>query len=480
MTHAAIILSVRTFRPWRASEYPAGLRFAALVLPALLLAALIALDYFVLGRLLPPGESQLVEFAIGLAGVVTFSLVMFGRLSELHAAQREQSEHLARLAEALEGKRQQLQALNAAGMSLSAELASETVLQKVADLARDVANARYAALGVFDGGGEVVQFLTAGLSPEERARIGELPRGRGILGLLQREKRPLRLRDLAAHPAAVGFPANHPPMRSFVGVPIVSRGRSLGNLYLTEKRGVDEFTADDEEALLTLAAQAAIAIENARLYEQVERMTILEERHRIGMDLHDGAIQSLYGLGLLIEDAAERIATAPEEARRDLARAVDRLNAGIADLRSYVIGLRPIRGSDRPLTESLPTLAEQVGANALLTVRVDVDPKAEPRLGPFAREAVYYIAADALGNVARHARARRADVRLAAEDARVVLEIRDDGVGFEAGRAVEGLGLRNMRERAFSVGGLLHVESEPGQGTRVRLEVPVESEAAAP
>lgn len=442
------------------------------MLPALLLGVLIALDYFVLERLLPAGEAHLVEYAIGVAGVITFSAVMFGRLSELYARQREQSERLARLADALEGKRQQLQALNTAGMTLSAELASETVLQKVADVARDVANARYAALGVFNEEGEVVQFLTAGISPEERARIGDLPKGRGILGLLQRERRPLRLRELRAHTASVGFPPNHPPMRSFLGVPIASRGRSLGNLYLTEKRGAEEFTADDEEALLTLAAQAAIAIENARLYEQSERVTILEERQRIGMDLHDGAIQSLYGLGLLIEDAAERIGTAPEDVRRDLWRAVDRLNAAIADLRSYVLGLRPIHGSDRPLTESLPTLAQQVGTNALLAVTVEIDPRAEEMLEPSTREAVFYIAADALANVARHARAHRADVHLAAHDSRIVLEIVDDGVGFVTGEAAGGLGLRNMRERAFLVGGRLDVESAPGSGTRVRFEVP--------
>ncbi|MEK7861663.1 MAG: GAF domain-containing protein, partial [Chloroflexota bacterium] len=173
------------------------------------------------------------------------------------------------------------------------------VLQRVADQARLVANAKYAALGVFDADGVLEAFTTSGIGAEERARIGALPRGRGLLGHLQRERRPIRLRDLATHPSSVGFPKDHPPMRSFAGTPILLRGEPLGNLYLTEKQGADEFTQDDLEALATLAAQAAIAIENARLYEQVERVSVLEERQRIRMDLHDGVMQSLYGVSLL-------------------------------------------------------------------------------------------------------------------------------------------------------------------------------------
>src|SRR2546428_4316142 len=215
-------------------------------------------------------------------------------------------------------------------------------------------------------------------------------------------------------------------MHSFLGTPILWRGRALGNLYLTEKQGGAEFTSDDEAAVQTLAAQAAIAIENARLYEQAERVSVLEERHRIGMDLHDGAIQSLYALGLLLEDAAARIEREPGGARQAVERGVDRLNAAIADLRSYVLGLRPVRGSDRPLTESLPTLAEQARTNALLEVDVAVSPEAVAALDGAGGEATFYIAADALGNVARHARAKRAALRLFLDDAHIVLEVSDD------------------------------------------------------
>jgi len=323
----------------------------------------------------------------------------------------------------------------------------------VVDQARDIASAKYAALGVFDQTGTVEQFITSGITPEERALIGPLPHGLGLLGLLQREPHALRLRDIKEHPASVGFPPNHPPMRSFLGTPILWRGKALGNLYLTEKQGVAEFTGEDEQAVATLAAQAAIAIENARLYGQAERVSVLEERHRIGMDLHDGAIQSLYGLGLLLEDAAARMEREPVPAREVVLRAVDRLNVAIADLRSYVLGLRPVRGSDRPLTESLATLAEQTRSNALLDVDVAVSEVAAAALDGVGREAAFYIAADALGNIARHARAQRASLRLSLEDSNVTLEIVDNGVGFDYARATEGHGLRNMRERAFAVGG---------------------------
>jgi signal transduction histidine kinase len=445
--------------------YPARLIAAALVLPVLLLGGLVALDYWVLEPSLSPGLGHIMLLAIGAAGVFTFTVVILARLGELQEAELAQS--------------RRLQGLNEAGLALSAELDTETLLHKIAELARVVGDATYAALGTFDDKGAVTRFYTSGISEAEHARIGHLPVGKGILGLLPRAGRPIRLRDLRDHPASVGFPANHPPMRSFLGVPIRWRGESLGNLYLTEKRGAAEFTAEDEEALLALAAQAAIAIENARLYAQTSQMSTLEERHRIGMDLHDGAIQSLYGLALQLELASEQVDSAPEEAKERLGRTVDRLNAAIADLRNYVLGLRPIRGSDRPLSESLPTLASQIATNALLDVNVSVEPTAEAGLDAAGREAVFYVAADALGNVARHARARRVALSLRRDGGAIILEIADDGVGYDTTTSVGGLGLRNMRERAFNAGARLDVTSAPGAGTRLQMRIPTRTTVVA-
>jgi signal transduction histidine kinase len=269
-------------------------------------------------------------------------------------------------------------------------------------------------------------------------------------------------------------------MGSFLGVPILWRGRSVGNLYFTEKIGAAEFTGEDEEAIITLAAQAAIAIENARLYEQVGRISVLEERQRIGMDLHDGAMQSLYGVGLLLEDSADRLPPEARSARPPIERAVQLLNGTIADMRRYVMGLRPIRGAERPLAESLPTLASQIGDQARLHVTVEVDPDAERDLDPEQREAAFYVAADALTNVARHARATNAHIRLWRADGSAVLEVTDDGTGFDPATRVPGLGLRNMRERAFVAGGRLNVGSAPGRGTIIRLQLPVERSEVRP
>ena len=456
--------------------YSRRLRAAALVLPALLIVALVALDYFLVERVFPTGLSHIVTAIVGVAGVLAFSTAIFNQLAHLQRRDRDNAERLEALAAALDQKRTQLQAVNTAGLALTSELDRAEVLQRVADQARLVANAQYAALGVFDELGVVETFTTSGISDQERERIGPLPRGRGLLGHLRDEPKPLRLRDLHDHPASVGFPKDHPPMTSFIGTPILLRGEPLGNLYLTNKLGAEEFTEDDAEALETLAAQAAIAIENARLYEQAERVSVLEERQRIRMDLHDGVMQSLYGIGLLLEDVADRLASEPEDSKAQLLRAVDRLNAAIADLRGYVLGLKPVEASDQPLVESLALLAEQARSNALIDVQIDVSADAAGALDRGRREAAYYIAADALGNIARHARARRASVQLFRHDAKVVLEIGDDGVGFSMDAAGRGHGLHNMRERAFAVGGTMSVTSSPGAGARVRLELPAEEE----
>ncbi len=167
--------------------------------------------------------------------------------------------------------REQLAALVEAGMTLTAERSLESVLERIAEVACRLLGARYGALGVLDEKGALGRFITAGIDEETKARIGPLPVGKGILGVLAQEAKPLRLRDLTLDPRAHGFPANHPPMHSFLGVPIISKGRVFGNLYLTEKQGAEEFSKEDERLAVTLAAQAAIAIENASLYEELRR-----------------------------------------------------------------------------------------------------------------------------------------------------------------------------------------------------------------
>src|SRR5215211_3882597 len=171
-------------------------------------------------------------------------------------------------AAAMIGQGDRTERLLEAGLALSSELSLPVILQRIVDLAVDLTGARYGALGVLGRDGTITQFITAGVTEEQRAAIGHLPVGRGILGVLIEEATPLRLRDIAADPRSVGLPPNHPPMRSFLGAPVSARGLVFGNLYLTEKQDAAAFTDQDERALVMLAGQAGVAIENARLFEE--------------------------------------------------------------------------------------------------------------------------------------------------------------------------------------------------------------------
>src|ERR1700674_3270146 len=160
-----------------------------------------------------------------------------------------------------------IRALAESGISLTSELSLRAVLQMVVDVARDNVGSRYAALSVLTKDGSIEQFISSGITDEERIAIGHIPFGKGLLGVLLHEGATLRLEDISADPRSVGFPPNHPPMKSLVGVPVVWRGKIIGNLYLTEKMGAPAFNARDQELLRLLATQAAVAITNARLYE---------------------------------------------------------------------------------------------------------------------------------------------------------------------------------------------------------------------
>ncbi len=199
---------------------------------------------------------------------------------------------------------ERLRILVHAGIALNSELSLDALLQRLVETAAELTGARYAALGVIDRAGQSLErFFTAGIDEETRSAIGDVPSGRGILGVLIREARPLRLRDIAEDPRSVGFPRNHPPMRSFLGVPIVLRGVAYGNLYLTEKAEGAEFSAADEELTQLLAAQAAVAIENARLYESSTRwLRQLESLNEIG-----NALASEVELGPLLDLVARRM-----------------------------------------------------------------------------------------------------------------------------------------------------------------------------
>jgi signal transduction histidine kinase len=526
-----------------------------------------------------------------------------------------------------------------AGLALSSQRSLDAVLQRIVELAVGVTDASYGALGVLGPDGQIEEFITTGITSEQRHAIGRLPVGRGVLGVLIREPHPLRLPDVSRHPSSIGFPPNHPPMKSFLGAPVTAKGKVFGNLYLTEKQGAEEFDEEDERSLLVLATQAGVAIENARLYEEAQkrerrldavreiaagilqqddlqevltlvarrarelagadlatiaipevgaerlaltvaegmhaerllgmsfgveesvsgevmrtdrpvilddasadqrtyppmirtgeigpamfvplssagrafgtlavanqrggrpfanedlalvetfarqasvalefarvqgelrRLAVLDDRERIAKELHDGAIQSLFAVGMGLQVAAQLSGDADLEKR--LEGAAEEIDRVIRDLRNYIFGLRPGILADRQLHQALRHLAEEFEGRSGVTTAVEIDSEVAAELASRAGDVVQ-LAREALSNIERHAAATTCRLSLSRLDGTAVLEIDDDGRGFEtAHQPGSGQGLRNLRERAASLGGELRIESTPGQGTTVRVDIPL-------
>lgn len=534
-----------------------------------------------------------------------------------------------------------IRALVEASVSLTSELSLDNVLQKVVEVAREQIGARYAALSVLNSEGEIGQFITSGVTEEQREAIGHIPYGKGLLGVLLHEGASLRMEHMGKDPRSVGFPPNHPPMDSLLGLPVVAQGQIVGNLYLTEKPG--GFDERDEELLRLLSAQAAVAITNASLYEaerqragewkalfdlsreiafsadltellesvikratlllgadlgvvllrvpdetklaiaaqwgaqlplpagllqvpaegiiqhvletgesaividrrtdermrgrslefldqeglrssievplkgkdsvlgifivgnrakvryseqqaelletfanlsalaietrelydKLESLARLEERDRIGMDLHDGVIQSIYAVGLHLEDVADRLPGAAEELKPDVERAMDDLNKVIKDIRSYIFDLRPQLSHVDDLPQALSQLVEQFRVNTLTTIVLDIETPFEGAGGEAEAMALFHIAQEALNNVSKHSKATAVSVRLSGSP--VTLEVADNGTGFDVetvGQTGSHNGLRNMRDRARSIGAELTYDSAVGKGTTIKVRLP--------
>jgi signal transduction histidine kinase len=542
-----------------------------------------------------------------------------------------------------------LAALHRASLELVGNLSLETVLERIVQMAREQAGARYAALGVVDDQGELEKFIPVGMTKEEIERMPHPPVGRGLLGIMREERRTVRLPEIGADLRSVGFPPGHPEMHSFLGVPILSGDKLLGQLYLTDKINYHEFTGQDERVIETLAAYAAIAISNARLYEELlqrdgelcqsnedlellndvataltssrnvedildktldlvmnyleveageiflleenehelrlalhrgdfedgfshldrfrvgqgfvgmvaasgkmlvstnlreemrylrpavidagfqsiaciplsaggnvvgvmaaatrrdrslderelnlltaigtwagmtienarlnrqsRRLAVLEERDRIGMDLHDGIIQSIYGVGLALDYARIALEEDPALTRSKIEESIAALNATIKDIRSYILDLRPRQFHGDDLKQGLQRLVNEFESNCL-TRAILVGP--EDGLVDFPAPhstALFHICQEALANIARHARAQHAEVHLWTSRDRVLLEISDDGRGFDISktRTSIGHGLMNMQARARKVGGDVEITSAPGEGTTLLAWVP--------
>jgi signal transduction histidine kinase len=370
----------------------------------------------------------------------------------------------------------QLAALDQAVRGIGGVLDVGRVLQLIVDRVRDLVSSRYAALGIVDEHGAIERFITSGISDEDRRRIGDLPRGRGLLGLIIRENRTYRIRDIAEHPERFGFPPNHPPMRSFLGTPITTQRATVGRLYLTDKLGAPEFSEHDQRLVEMFALHAGIAIENARLHDQVRRLAVVDERDRISRDLHDSAIQAIYAQTLALDDVPELIDEDPEEARRRVDEGIEALHAVIRDIRNFIFGLRPVLLESGSIGAGLRHLATELHRNGGVEVAVEIaDPSAA--LDELPLEVVAELLAvvrEGLSNIARHAAATRATIALATSDGAIRLELADDGRGFRAdeqpGRGHHGLA--NMRARIAALDGTCEVRSTPTLGTRIIIMLP--------
>lgn len=540
-------------------------------------------------------------------------------------------------------------ALHRASIELVSDLSHEPLLERIVQMAREQAGARYAALGVLDEKGKLERFIPIGMEPEEVHQMAHPPIGIGLIGAILKERHTIRVADIELDPRSSGFPPNHPSMTSFLGVPILLGNQLLGQIYLTDKIDYPEFTPDDEQVIETLAAYAAVAIsnarlveslreheraltqrnndlallndvgealansmdlneilektlervmsyleveageiflleedgslhqtmhrgeageafwsrdqfesgegfigivaesgrplvtttlqhdtrflrpavveagfrcmaciplvarsgvigvislvtrgerhldqremslltalgtwagiavENARLQQQTRRLAVLEERERIGMDMHDGIIQSIYAVGLALDYARIAIDEDPLEAHEKLEQAIEGLNRTIRDIRSYILDLRPRQFRGEDLMEGLQHLADEFRANTRMEIVVNGPDNGQLVLSTIHATALFHICQEALANVAKHAQAHNAVIDLWTAPGRVLLEISDDGQGFDLRKMSVSLGhgLSNMHTRAQKVGGDVEITSEPGKGTTVLAWVPL-------
>ncbi len=357
-------------------------------------------------------------------------------------------------------------------LAAAAERRSERVLRLVVDAARDLVGARYAAIGVPDGAGGFATFLTAGIDAATWRAIGTLPRQHGLLGSVLHDAATVRVGDIRADPRFAGWPAAHPDMGAFLGVPIAAGGEVLAELYLTDREDGAMFTLADQRLVETLAAHAALALANAQRLERTRELAVVQERTRLARDLHDSLTQTLFGITLAAESAARLAADVDPRLAAQIARLRALGAAARDDMRVLVDTLRPVDVDREGLAAALRKRVELIGR--VHDVPVGVEVAGDPRVPPAVARELLYVANEALTNALRHGEPTRVDVRLSQEGDVVRLCVDDDGRGFDLAatrRSSRRLGLTSMQERADAVGGTLAIRTAPGAGTRVCVDV---------
>ena len=541
-------------------------------------------------------------------------------------------------------------ALHEASLELVREISIDTLLEKIASIAMEQSNASFAAVGILDAEGQLEKFIPMGMHREEIDQISHPPVGKGLIGELMHTKESIRVANIKSDPRSSGFPAFHPKMTSFLGVPIYQGQQQLGQLYLTDKHGGTEFTEEDQRIIEMLAAYAAVSISNARLYKEMmtrdraltrrnenlalldqlastlatstdidqildsgltqlmdylrlevgeiflrledsknlqlshhrgegvenlwkrsmyaigestigrtalnglpvvlnlteyeyadlnpdakvqgihqlavlpmigrrgvvgvlcvgachpqplddlevqfvqaisawmataienvnlsesgKRLAVLEERDRFGMDLHDGIIQSIYAVGLTLEHARLLITEDPAQSTSRIDQAIKDLNHTIRDIRAYILDLRPRQLNNENLMQGIQRLVQEFRANTLIDVVVQGNEEDLFNLPETQAVALFHICQESLANIAKHAKAHRVEIVVWKTQDRALLEVQDDGRGFDLNKVKQtiGHGLSNMETRANNVGGAVDISSEPGNGTSVLAWVPM-------
>ncbi|MFI8964853.1 GAF domain-containing sensor histidine kinase [Streptomyces sp. NPDC053493] len=371
-----------------------------------------------------------------------------------------------------------LAAVSSALLAMNRQMEVRDVLKTIVASARELLDAEYAALGVPDDHGGFAQFVVDGVTDEQWRAIGPLPRQHGILAAMLHKAEPERLADVREDPRFEGWPAAHPDMSDFLGLPVRDGDEILAALFLANKRCPKPsascgFTAEDEELLRLLAQHAAIALTNARLYERSRELTIAEERSRLAHELHDAVSQKLFSLRLTAQAAAALVDRDPARAKGELQQVAELAAEAADELRAAVVELRPAALDEDGLVHTLRTQIQVL--DRAHTARVTFDSPGIRALPAAQEEAVLRVAQEALHNALRHSGAQHVTVTLARSGQGARLTVADDGKGFDPAtvrRAGRHLGLVSMRDRAGGVGGRLTVTSAPGRGTTIEMEVP--------
>jgi signal transduction histidine kinase len=357
-------------------------------------------------------------------------------------------------------------------LTVGSDLDLPAMLQRIIQSAVELVDATYGALGVLDESGtRLAQFITVGLDDETYRAIGDLPEGHGILGLLIVDAKPLRLPDLTEHPDSYGFPPHHPPMRSFLGVPIRVRDEVFGNLYLTDKRTSEVFTDVDEELVVGLAAAAGVAIENARLHTRLHELALVEDRERIARDLHDTVIQRLFATGMSLQGTVRLVANDPTAASERIESAVDELDLTVKHIRTAIFGLEETTARSDDARNRILRLVHEAAGPLGFEPRILLDGPLDSGVDQSVLANLLATLREALSNVARHADATRVDIEVVV-DGGVRLTVTDDGVGPPHDSTPRGKGLSNMAARAEALGGTLDIRAGENGGTVLEWRVP--------